>query len=273
MPSLQLYPRFRRLAQHVLLLAGLGLVFGLLGPFGTFSDLAAPVRFAYWYGLLLFGYLAIQLFAQALLPVTQAMRTPAVIALLTLTSALPTTLAVAWVESLVRIGRPIPPQVMPRVYASVAVIQLLMVLLIGTSRRRANPEHAAQAAPAAAPAAAPEPAREAAPVSPFLARIPAHLGKGLLAVTSEDHYLRIHTDLGSDLILMRIGDAIAELAVADGLQVHRSWWVKRDAVVAVRRNELDLLNGLTVPVSRSFLPAVRAMQWPRLASPTPGDCV
>lgn len=48
----------------------------------------------------------------------------------------------------------------------------------------------------------------------------------------EDRYLRIHTDGGSDLILMRLRDAVGELAGADGLQVHRSFWVARAAVRA-----------------------------------------
>jgi hypothetical protein len=258
-----------RLLQHVLLLAGLGLVFGLLGPFGTFTDLKAPARFAYWYGLLLFGYLSILLFEQALRPVTRTMRMPFVIALLTLASAVPTTFVVAWVESFVRIGRAIPPHVMPRLYASVAVVQLLIVLL---QLWRKEKVPAVPNEPAPIPEPVPLPV-----VSPFFARIPPALGNNLLAVTSEDHYLRIHTDRGSDLILMRIGDAITELAAEDGLQVHRSWWVKRDAVVEVRRSaartELLLSNGVVVPVSRSCLPAVRATQWPKLASPLPHDCV
>jgi DNA-binding LytR/AlgR family response regulator len=257
MPLPQFLRNRSRLSRHVLPLAGLGLVFSLLGPFGTFSDLAAPVRFAYWYGLLLFGYLAIVLFDRALLPVTQEMRVPTRIALLTMASALPTTFAVAWVESLARLGQVIAPQVMPRLYASVAVVQLLMVL-IQHRGRRAPPE--------------PAPVADAVPLpSPFLARIPRHLGMALLAVSSEDHYLRIHTSAGSDLILMRMGDALSELAAEDGLQVHRSWWVRRDAVREVRRSaartELVLDNGQVVPVSRSCLPAVRATDWPALSSP------
>src|SRR4051794_29307167 len=73
----------------------------------------------------------------------------------------------------------------------------------------------------------------AAPSQP--ARLPDRLrGARLLAVEAEDHYLRFHTDRGSDLLLMRLADAIAELEGL-GTQTHRSWWVARDAVVAVEK--------------------------------------
>lgn len=101
-----------------------------------------------------------------------------------------------------------------------------------------------------------------APGSAFLARLPArYRAATLYAVSSEDHYLRVHTDLGEELILMRLSDAIAMLQNLDGMQVHRSWWVARDAVIDVRRENdkplLVLKSGVEAPVSRTFLKAVR----------------
>ena len=87
----------------------------------------------------------------------------------------------------------------------------------------------------------------------------------LLCVRAEDHYLRVYTDIGDDLILFRLSDAEAELAPLDGLRVHRSWWVCRAAVVAVnrsgRRLELVLSNGLNVPVSRGQVAILRDAGW------------
>ncbi len=105
-----------------------------------------------------------------------------------------------------------------------------------------------------------------APVDRFRDRLPLHLRQAqLLAVASEDHYLRVHTDAGEALILMRMGDALAELADVAGAQTHRSWWVAAGAVVAVERlagkAQLHLSGGLTAPVSRSFLPVLAAMGW------------
>jgi len=61
----------------------------------------------------------------------------------------------------------------------------------------------------------------------FLRRIPHHIVGDLLCLRTEDHYLRIHTSAGQDLILFRLKDALSELAGADGMQVHRSYWVAR----------------------------------------------
>lgn len=114
--------------------------------------------------------------------------------------------------------------------------------------------------------AAPIPtAPEAAP-SEIRARLSPRLARArLIAVQAEDHYLRVHTEAGSDLILMKFGDALAALSDHDGLQVHRSWWVTRRSVEAVRwkkgRGALTLEGGLEAPVSETFAAAVRATDW------------
>ncbi|RYF92143.1 MAG: LytTR family transcriptional regulator [Caulobacteraceae bacterium] len=102
---------------------------------------------------------------------------------------------------------------------------------------------------------------EPAPASRFFTRLPARLGTDLLCLQMEDHYVRAHTAVGSDLILMRMRDAVAELDALPGLQVHRSWWVAAGAVAGHRKDDrrltLVLTNGLEVPVARSAASAVR----------------
>ena len=114
-------------------------------------------------------------------------------------------------------------------------------------------------------ATATDPPPDAAGEIRFLKRIPNGIAGDLLCLRTEDHYLRVHTTAGSDLILFRLKDALGELEGADGLQVHRSYWVARDAVEAIerkgRKSILFLKNGQHVPVSESFLPAVRAAGW------------
>ena len=97
-------------------------------------------------------------------------------------------------------------------------------------------------------------------------RLPPRLGTGrLIALKAEDHYLRIHTDLGSDIILMRMVDAVTLLDTTPGARVHRSWWVARKAVEGSSsidgRTVLRLATGLAVPVSRSTRPALAAQGW------------
>jgi DNA-binding LytR/AlgR family response regulator len=87
----------------------------------------------------------------------------------------------------------------------------------------------------------------------------------ILAVSSEDHYLRVYTDRGEALILMRLYDAINALEGIEGSQVHRSWWLARNAVDATIRLDgrpaFRLKNGQTVPISRTFIKALKTDGW------------
>jgi DNA-binding LytR/AlgR family response regulator len=84
----------------------------------------------------------------------------------------------------------------------------------------------------------------------------------LLALKAEGHYLQVHTDAGSDLILYRLSDALLEVDAADGAQVHRSWWVAARALSGQKhRDRLTLVNGIEVPVSRSFCVEARRRGW------------
>ena len=139
------------------------------------------------------------------------------------------------------------------------VITAALVALNLSLGRRPTFTHAEAPPPANAP---PEPA----PAVRFLARLPPKLrGAQLHAVEAQDHYLRLHTSRGSDLILLRLADAVAELEGIEGAQTHRSWWVARDAVVTARRRDgrhvLELEAGIEAPVSRTFAGALRAAGW------------
>ncbi len=97
--------------------------------------------------------------------------------------------------------------------------------------------------------------------SPFFDRLPIELGKDLISLQAQDHYLKITTKKGSEMVLLRMNDACKELADFDGMQVHRSWWVANDNVVRLEKNKakisLVLSDGQTVPVSRGFAAAVK----------------
>lgn len=87
----------------------------------------------------------------------------------------------------------------------------------------------------------------------------------ILCLQMEDHYVRVHTASGSRLVLMPLGQAIAALDGAPGLQVHRSWWVAAKAVSGAetegRNLRLKLTNGLLAPVARTSVAAVREAGW------------
>jgi hypothetical protein len=113
---------------------------------------------------------------------------------------------------------------------------------------------------------APQTALAAPAPAKFLERLPLKLrGAEVWAVEAEDHYLRLHTSRGQDLILMRLSDAVAELDGIEGTQVHRSWWVARDAIEGARRGDgratLTLKDGSEVPVSRTYARILREKNW------------
>lgn len=85
------------------------------------------------------------------------------------------------------------------------------------------------------------------------------------ALCSEDHYVRVLTSSGEELLLMRLSDAIAETAPLKGLQTHRSWWIAEAGVEAVRKQDgklsITLKGGTAAPVSRNKAKTVREAGW------------
>ena len=96
----------------------------------------------------------------------------------------------------------------------------------------------------------------------ILDRLPLDKRGALISLSVQDHYVEIVTDRGREMVLMRLSDAMREVAPVEGLQVHRSYWVARDAIRSVERTadaaRIHLSPGAEVPVSRGFLPEVRA---------------
>lgn len=88
----------------------------------------------------------------------------------------------------------------------------------------------------------------------------------VLAIKAEEHYIRLWTDLGTDMQRYRFKDAVNEMSGEEGLQVHRSWWVYLPSVKKMqakgRKTELVIAEqDLTVPVSLSYKqPLVRALE-------------
>ncbi|MBO9715039.1 LytTR family DNA-binding domain-containing protein [Sphingomonas sp.] len=245
----------RRLVIDVAISLGIGVLAALLGPLGSFQAPFA-IRLLYWLPLALAGYflyrpavvLAIRAAERLDLPEAGAWAAACALATVPMT-------IVVWLINFL----PKPP---PWPTASQAIGAYGNVLLLGgivsavfwILQRRAEP---------LAEATTPEPAPT--PTSPFLDRLPPHLGTALIALEMEDHYVRAYTDLGSALVLMRMRDAAAELAGIEGMQVHRSWWVARAAVTGSRRDgrnlRLTLAAGLEAPVARDKVAELQAAGW------------
>ena len=90
--------------------------------------------------------------------------------------------------------------------------------------------------------------------------LPEELGKDIIFLKSEDHYVNVRTATGSALVTMRFVDAVKELGDA-GLQVHRSYWVSRRHIRGLTKRDRKLLLRLsrshTVPISTPYRDAVQ----------------
>ena len=82
----------------------------------------------------------------------------------------------------------------------------------------------------------------------------------LWALSAERHYVRVTTEAGDELLLMRLSDAIEQCSAMNGLQIHRSHWVHHTGIKKVVRKNgkmyVELKNGKSLPVSRSHQTAL-----------------
>ena len=222
---------------------------------GAFNLGQSPlvIRLAYWIPLMIAGGLWGHLCSTLIGRLLDAERQPWLTAIV-LTAAISGPLTVGvWALTGPAFGQGMYSlDLLPEFLIPVTVVTATVTVLnIFLDRARPTATHAA--APGAPPARFPD-------------RLPPRLrGTTLIAVQAEDHYLRVHTDRGSDLILMRLSDALAELEGLEGARTHRSWWVARAAVRDVSRGDgralLTLDGGLTVPVSRRYAPGLRKAGW------------
>jgi hypothetical protein len=229
-----------------------GLLMAAVGPYGTFGQAPLSERLVYWVAVILIAFVVYrpacslgERLARSL-QLAPAFGWSAAVVL----ASFPLTVVV-WLASFRH-----TPSLWPsfteyvQFYASVILIGAGLMLVVWLVRRVGA---GSSAAPLHDPAAA-VPHTAPPPRPRLLDRLPPRLGDELIALEMEDHYVRVHTSVGSDLLLMRMRDAVAEAEGVEGTQVHRSWWVARGAVEHVerdgRRLTVSLRNGLQVPVSR-----------------------
>ena len=118
-------------------------------------------------------------------------------------------------------------------------------------------DHSAETIPPKMPPEAPP------PTSGFLAELPQNLGLDLIALTSQLHYLEVHTARGRALVLYNLRDAVQDLEdQLTGLQIHRSHWVAdrhvRRLVQRGRNWACELSSGLELPISRRRVAEAKA---------------
>ena len=239
-----------------------GVFLGLIGPFGSYLNSARWVVLAYWVGSLWVGTVVFGLILRPTLHLAPRWRIPPLVALLVgaLLAAVPLAgLCRIVAEALWPVAiRHIPPAVW---YVQVLVISAPLTVAYaaasGLRLRHGAIEH---------PSGEVERAFEGRPLAKdapsFLGRLPTRVGREVVALQMEDHYVRVHTAKGSALVLVPLHQAITELSGLAGVKVHRSWWVVSGAVTGSVRDgrnvRLRLSNGLEAPVSRTCLPDAKS---------------
>lgn len=224
-----------------------GVVLALLGPMGTFTA-SVVTRFAFWVPLLVLGAIGGGIIARVTSRrLGRGDNHIRRVALLTLAIGGPMGV-VAWGLARLVFSREMPHDPLFFLWSSLLIAAPMTAIMEYAN----TPGPETRAAPLQAPR--------------FRERLePPYRGAEIFAVSSEDHYLRVHGAAGSTLILMRLSDAIGELDGIEGAQVHRSWWVARNAIVRVERSgrnfSLVLRGGIVAPVSRANVAVLRDAGW------------
>ncbi len=234
----------------------LGLVLGLLGPFGSYSLSLVP-RLLYWIVVFNLGYFIYYIahkVTQNFLVDKQNNRnnknTQRLILFITptLLAAIPLSYLVAFTTQLlygIDIGlTSLALTVLPQVLVLGLAIDFLIGLINpGTDKKKPNHVDIEKAGQA------------------FINRIPTKLGNDLICLVMEDHYMIVYTQKGNHMLLMRMKDALVELEGFHGMQVHRSNWIAIDQVKYVnktpRKTVLVMTNGIEISVSRKYLATIK----------------
>mgnify|MGYP003133103692 FL=1 len=234
------------------IMVGVGVIAGITGPFSTFALLAPTRRIVYWLLIVVGSYgagtIGAALARALILPCGGPLL--ARIAVLGIGSSIPVTAAVAMISwlffpDLSDTGLSLFELYIYCLFISLALMGVMEGVVEPQLERRRD-----QTTP------------EAAKIPKILDRLPNHMRGPLSHMSMADHYVEVHTDKGKSLLLMRLSDAIAETEGIDGLRIHRSHWVAKQAISSVRRVDsrvvVQLATGEMLPVSRSYLAAIRA---------------
>ena len=239
-----------------------GVALGVLGPFGSFLNGDAVARIAYWTGLTWTGAVvlglvvgpAVRAAPRAGVPVLFAAAVATLLACTPLSMLVALVGRTAWTVHTAGL-RPLDWYAQT-LFVSAPLVAVTLWLESPAAFATVKGD---------ATDGRPEPASEAPAPPGHEGRLPRALREAAVCLQMEDHYVRVHTAQGSELRLLPMRAAVQALGEERGLQVHRSWWVARSALVGSdsdsRGTTLRLSNGLTVPVARNRVALLKAQGW------------
>lgn len=225
--------------------AGLVLLLGLTGPFGTYDRLPLMARFLYWMVVSVTTFWLGFVVSMIIATLAENRGVPLLVAVGIggMAASLPISVILTLIDAAV-FGTP-SEAVFLHVLPYVMVISSVVALLFEAVEARAVPIK-----PTSTPIKTPT----------WVHQLPAELGQDLIWLHAQDHYVLARTAQGQVLVRASISDAAKDLGDY-GLRVHRSWWV---AYHGIDRSEnrkgravLVLHDGTCVPVGRSYRTHVR----------------
>lgn len=228
----------------------LGLIIGYLGPFGSYA-IQLPVRLLYWVISIFIGYFVYSQtlrFAQWYF-VDKKVHPFIKFIIPSFCAAL---LLSFFTEFLTSVFFNVPKEYRTNFYdyfLQVFIVGVIISFIISQFHKNIRSSNSTSSV------------TRIQPGKVFLDRLPHAIGDELMCFVMEDHYLKVYTKKGEHMLLMRMKDALVELADYNGMQVHRSWWVAQDAVSRFKKSGrntvLVLDNNREVPVSKTYLKLVK----------------
>lgn len=238
----------------VILVVAVGSFLAVIGPFDSHT-VPWPQIWFYWVGLIALGGV-FGFGGGAVLPrLFPQLEGWPVYALVAAFVSIPVTVAILWMEGALSAQLTVGDVALtyPPVFLISAFVSAVAYAVDRIRQNRADLD--ANGSPGAV-----------RPAAALIDKLPARLRQAdILSLCAEDHYLRVRTQAGEALILMRLSDAAAACQELDGARTHRSWWVARAAVSEARKGDgravLVLQDGTEAPVSRTNYPALREAGW------------
>ncbi|MEN8895589.1 MAG: LytTR family DNA-binding domain-containing protein [Yoonia sp.] len=225
----------------IVVMIGVAVVLGIMVPFGTDETLGPLSRFAYWIVTVVTTYGSGALINELL---TLRLRDRVPLWLHMIISGIVTGVAITAIMTVINLAT---FQFLPSLSGALSyfgnifvIASIVSAIFTFVSRNKAQTQN--------------QPAR-------VLDRLPFDKRGALLALSVEDHYVRIISSKGADVVLLRLRDAMQETGDIAGLQVHRSHWIALDAVTHAKRNGdgavLTISDGTEIPVSRRYMPNIK----------------
>ncbi len=239
---------FSRPATWIVLVA-VGLILSVVGAFDTDQVLRPVPRALYWVGVVSATYALGSFLSLTIRHALDNQPRPLRLAAMALASGCVLTLCILGINTALFGWFFRSSAELYSFVATVFGVVLIVVIVFDWVLTQAEQNQTEQSLP-------PEPKSPA-----ILTRLPLDKRGQLISLTALDHYVEVTTDKGTELVLMRLGDAVGETPPIVGVQIHRSHWVALDQITKVEKqsNKTTLITSdkRELPISRSGLPRLK----------------